>query len=455
MSLLSPDRVIVGLSPYHLSALRLKGGLWPHVVDKYDQSIETSDATRWEDAINALEVLLATETWSSGQITVVLSNHWVRYALVAGKPSLGADEQKILANIVFEKTYGSISLGWEIRTSPVSNDGAMVASGVPKRLIEEIRRVCGKRLKSIRPLLMPATHTATHVIKNNTGRLVIAEPGRVTLVSIHKGQWQSISSRAISASNEFASLKKILNEDLALQESSTGGLLWLCNIAGKLNMPSDSAGFTKVIEPKILAAKLNKDMPSLAYWGLQKRYATRGIWGRSSVIQAPWLDYQQSQPGHQWPGAVILVLGVALTGTVLHQYDDINQSLESKEKKVFQLKRLIEQTRLQVDDHKTDSDTNAIIQKTARSIQRWDSLFHDLEVAGDETVTLIGITSNLHEVSISGEAKDIDAALAYLERLQTSNTLSRIHITEQEILKDHPRHPLRFTFVSNWPEISQ
>ena len=268
MSLLSPDRIIVGLSPFLLQALHVRGRLRPHVAEKHDQQFQPSDTASWNDTLKTLENLLAKSVWNSGKISVVLSNHWVRYVLVPGKRNFSSAQQNALAAIVFEKTYGQISLDWEIRTSLASSEGTMVASGIPKALLEAIRALCGKRLGSIRPFLMPVANTAIRFIKNDTGRLVIAEPGRITFALIQDGQWQSISSRAISASNESVSLKRILDEDLVLQHLDSNGLLWFCKAAGNFDLPTNGSGVTKHIEPRIFSGKSSNF--SLANWGINQ-----------------------------------------------------------------------------------------------------------------------------------------------------------------------------------------
>lgn len=173
------------------------------------------------------------------------------------------------------------------------------------------------------------------------------------------------------------------------------------------------------------------------------------------TLHALWLDYQQPPPGRHWPGIALLALSISLTGTLLYQYHLVNQSLEIKEKKVTHLKRQAELNRLQEENAESNKNTDEIAKQTTRIAEHWESLFAALEDAGDDTVTLIGIAPRLHEVSVIGEAKDIGSALEYLKRLQSSKALSNVHITEQEILKDHPRHPLRFTLVTGWPEMSR
>lgn len=264
MSPLWRERVIVGLAPDRISALRISGGWRQRLVSQHEQALESTDATRWEDAVQALSVLLSSADWSKAAVDVVLSNHWVRYAIVPGQRDLGAAALQTLADLVFEKIYGDLRRQWEIRVSPAAHGASAVASGISLQLLAALRDACGSRLRMICPALMPVFNQARRSIATKaSGRLAMMEHGRITLASLRDGHWQSIVSRAVAAGDPDA-LSGLLRGETVLDGQAVNGTLWLCNLGGEIRMPSDTPRQVQTIAPAHLAGS----RPGLATWCL-------------------------------------------------------------------------------------------------------------------------------------------------------------------------------------------
>lgn len=163
-----------------------------------------------------------------------------------------------------------------------------------------------------------------------------------------------------------------------------------------------------------------------------------------------WLDYQRAAPGRQWPGIAVLVVSVLLSGGLLTQNLSINDALETTEQKVSLLKRQAERKRLFEADADIQTTASSSVTPSTQPAARWEELFGALEKSTDDTVTLLGLAPGSAEVTLTGEAKDLPAALDYLKRLQSIAIFSHARITEQELLKDKPFHPLRFTLAADW-----
>lgn len=82
----------------------------------------------------------------------------------------------------------------------------------------------------------------------------------------------------------------------------------------------------------------------------------------------------------------------------------------------------------------------------------WDSLFATVEQASDERVALLALQPDARkrEISISGEAKDYDAVLAFVTRLDSRKTLRDVHLVRHEVREDDPRHPTYFSILASW-----
>lgn len=268
MSALWRDRIVIGLMPDRLSALRVSGNWRRRIVDQHDQALQPEGATSWEAATHAMKTLLATPAWSYSHVEVVLSNHWVHYAVVPGQRGFGSADYKTLAGIVFGKTYNDLCQEWDIQTGPAANGESVVASGVPRSLLDTLRTAAGHRLHSIRPALMLVFNRARRTGKTS-GHIVLLENGRITVATLRDGKWQSIVSRAVVTDDPNA-LIRLLHNEITLQGQPLDGTLWLCDLGGDARMPSSSPWRTQTIEPPTLpigAGGLVRHC--LAKWGVQ------------------------------------------------------------------------------------------------------------------------------------------------------------------------------------------
>lgn len=237
MSLLSREQLVVSLSPERMSAIRL-GGRWRlRQLDEHSTPLPGSGTPPWTPGLEALEILLDDPAWRGRELSIILSSHYVHYALLPAGKHLAAVEQNDLGRLIFRNVFGELARDWVLRISPPGK-AATLASGVPKALLSDLHAACEGRavLKSIQPGLMTVFNRVRPMIDKHSGLLALVEAGRITLAGIETGQWQSITSRAWEA----AALPALLAEIHALSggDSEAGGRLWLCDLTGKAVAPS-------------------------------------------------------------------------------------------------------------------------------------------------------------------------------------------------------------------------
>lgn len=263
MSLLSRDHVVVGLAPAELSALRLGGRLRPRVHERHATTLQAANGAQWDTLMAALETLLDQPAWAARNLTCILSSHYVHYAVIPGGKGLSEAELNELARLVFRNIFGDLSKEWEVRVSP-SGDPSTLASATPHAFLKALREICyGRgRLRSIQPALMAVFNRARRTIEKNTGILALVEAGRITLVSIENGQWQSVVSRAARSS----ALNQLLIEQSERDGRRPGGTLWLCDLTREVQLPADSPWRVQRLRPNPVAAN---GVQRLADWGVQ------------------------------------------------------------------------------------------------------------------------------------------------------------------------------------------
>ena len=82
----------------------------------------------------------------------------------------------------------------------------------------------------------------------------------------------------------------------------------------------------------------------------------------------------------------------------------------------------------------------------------WDDLFRTVETAKTDRVALLALEPDAQkgELSITGEAVDYEAVLAYVARLQRQGRLSSVHLVRHEVKQEDPQHPVAFILAAAW-----
>ncbi len=199
-------------------------------------------------------------------------------------------------------------------------------------------------------------------------------------------------------------------------------------------------------------------------------------------MQTLWLDYQRPYPGRRRFGWLLLALSLVATGVLLAGYFTSVAERDELLGQVLRLRgaasrgQLLEAAaRLSAGAHsstpqspsqqsstpQSPSQQSSIPQSpnprgrgevaaVAHPAAQWESLFASLESAGDESVTLLGLQPGASEIIINGEAKNLAASMDYLNRLQFAKVLVNAHLTQSEIVLEHPQRPVRFTLAAEW-----
>ena len=219
MSYLSRKQLRIGLYPDRLILAGHRGGLRPTTAWEGTVAVEAPDEARhWQPALDALPQALERFNADRRDVTVILSNHFVRYALLPWNAVLkGADEWLALARHRLAGVHGQASADWEIQVSETAPRGPRVACAIDKSLLDCVEATVagsGAQLASVQPLLM-AAFNRMRPRPGESRWLVIAETGRLTLVLVELGVWRAIRSRQV-ADDWRAELPQMLERKTAI-----------------------------------------------------------------------------------------------------------------------------------------------------------------------------------------------------------------------------------------------
>jgi hypothetical protein len=156
----------------------------------------TLGAEPWQGAIATLRNM---EWTKPCKVTVVLSNHFVRYAVIPWSDGLAtpAEEEAYLRHH-FAKIHGERAKSWTPRASEDRRGLPRLASAIDTALLEELKgafpRGSKASLVSVQPELMEAINRWRADIPAAGAWLVLAEPSRACLAMHREGGWRSVQN---------------------------------------------------------------------------------------------------------------------------------------------------------------------------------------------------------------------------------------------------------------------
>jgi hypothetical protein len=227
------DRLRVFVHPQHLVLLRIKRGLKPLAVDRQLIPLAVAEGEApWEPALSSLRTALEKPGWQGLVPTVVLANHFVRYAVIPWNDELaGRDEQQAYLRHCFELAYGEASRQWDLRMSAGGVGKPALASAIPQALLAgleaELERA-GMRCRAIYPHLMLTANQAISQVREGSFCLVAIERGRACLALIEHGAWRAVRNLPM-AQEELAHLPALIRRESIIHGLDTGHWQVVCH----------------------------------------------------------------------------------------------------------------------------------------------------------------------------------------------------------------------------------
>jgi hypothetical protein len=182
---LFPEKLTVAVAPDHIV-----------VGERRIDCDAAFGAESWQGAIAALRGV----PWKERcRVTAVLSNHFVRYALVPWNRSLADPaEEHAFVRHHFAKIHGERAKSWALRWSAERADAPRLASAIDGGLVAALQECfpakSPARLVSIQPYLMAAANRAQRAVPASGAWLVFAERERACVALHAGGRWRSVQN---------------------------------------------------------------------------------------------------------------------------------------------------------------------------------------------------------------------------------------------------------------------
>lgn len=209
MSRWFPRELRVVVHPEQVALLQMRRtlsrrGLRRTIHDAYSVPCDSASGVQpWRAALLELETALPGYADGKTAATVILSNHFLRYALVPWRAELSdAEEELSFTRHCFTKIYGKTAQQWELRLSQEVNTSSRLASAVDMELLDALKGVferAGIVLQSIQPHLMAAFNGFRGRLRKRSAWFALLEPGNLCLALLHEGCWMRVRSLRVDS----------------------------------------------------------------------------------------------------------------------------------------------------------------------------------------------------------------------------------------------------------------
>ena len=202
------------------------------VLDKKIFPCQEDAESPWGNAVKTLELALSELPKKPAIAQVILSNHFMRYAIIPWSESLSNDvEELAYAKHFFSQLYGPNADSWELRMSQDFAGGPKFASALEGQLLQTLRDLfagANVKLRSVQPYLMTAYNNCQASFEKRDAWFVLFEQGSICLGLLRQGQWSSVRTIKVG-SDWLVRLPETLDRESNLSELDTSAdemFLW-------------------------------------------------------------------------------------------------------------------------------------------------------------------------------------------------------------------------------------
>lgn len=146
----------------------------------------------------ALDAELKQAGWSKAELCVCVSDHFVRYALLAWRQGLrGFAEWEAYAAHELETRFGQSRHGRIVRITPGRQGQCRLAAAMDADLLERLREVAGQArlaITAIEPNLCRVANRFRRSLQKPAAALAVSEPGRLSVLHVRNDNWASLTS---------------------------------------------------------------------------------------------------------------------------------------------------------------------------------------------------------------------------------------------------------------------
>lgn len=390
-----------------------------------------ADHPTWQAAVQTLESWLKDNPQPHARVRFVLSNRFVRYALVPWSDEVTRQqEERALAQAVFADIYGDLADEWFVATADTGYQRPKLAAAVDAEFLKSLSLLCDAfslSLDSVQPWLPVAYGHFLPQMEANAGLFAVAEADQLVTLCYQDKVLTGVRKEVIP---EFGRLV-----DCIQRERMYSGL-------------SAAAPFYLHAEQHY-SAQTDGLVHSLHVGEESNAFEMARTDGSRRVINVEFHPRRLIGSPSGWglfSGSLLLLLFLSYLYVYFqNEHQQMRHEIEQRD-------AMVQQARKQASDPKiTDS-----LQQAAGVIEQlsfpWNRLFVALESASTNDVALLAVQPDLQSgvITLKGEAKNWHAMVAYLRRLSEQQFFTGVQLTSHQIQQNDPQKPVRFVLQCTW-----
>jgi hypothetical protein len=219
------DRIGISLAPGQVGLLRFSRGLKPELAQSEVATAEAeAEDASGGTAIRLLATLLASEGMSQADVSVTVSNHFVRFTVLPWSEVVSDQDWQALAQHQFRTIYGDGALEWATTIAWQGPERPVVACAMPKELLDRIDatvRGAGSKLRSVSPYFVTAFNFCRGRLPGEGCWFGVVEAGRFTFGGIEQETWLSMASRRVTGDGA-PQLSQMLEQEVLGGDGAAG-----------------------------------------------------------------------------------------------------------------------------------------------------------------------------------------------------------------------------------------
>ena len=157
---------------------------------------------------------------TAGKVSLVLSNHFMRYLVLPWNDALGADAEWLAyARHQLAALYGVDAQQYQIRIARQPFGKPQMVAALETKVLDDLMKAfeaASLQVQSIQPHLMAVFNVSRKQLIEDNFWLAVLESGRVCVAKFNDGAWSYVGMRALDIGDEAAyGLHKVMIREMA------------------------------------------------------------------------------------------------------------------------------------------------------------------------------------------------------------------------------------------------
>lgn len=161
-----------------------------------------------------------------------------------------------------------------------------------------------------------------------------------------------------------------------------------------------------------------------------------------------------------WYGLLILIISLGLAAFVLQQYRTKQVAQKEISFQLQQLNQHFNHKKLPayIVDEPISSNKKIQIETTVSALTiPWGDLLSAIEKSDTQDVALLNLnpSSKKQQVILSGEAKNLQSVLTYIQKLEAQPMLENTYLQKHSVDEANISKPVKFTVFTQWHTVQE